>query len=166
MTSKKRLLPVYLKVRLENKDPVLPIKVLEMIESLNIQFDEVSKAVDRRGSQLNIFLFLHKNICCGYSLEEAQCRNKKNISTVWLLTLKAPITTIIVSALSSASYFKSHCCKQCGPRSDCSSRRSLIWVHTVCLFAKKYVWKVCMKIQQTTKTDDILRCMFSWRSKG
>ena len=38
--------------------------------------------------------------------------------------------------MSSAGYFKSHCCKQCGPRSDCSSRSSLIWVHTVCLYAK------------------------------
>ena len=40
------------------------------------------------------------------------------------------------SALSSACDFKSHFCKQCGPRSDCSSRSSLIWVYTVCLYAK------------------------------
>ena len=37
------------------------------------------------------------------------------------LTLKLPITTT-VAALSSACDFKSHSCKQCGPRSDCSSR--------------------------------------------
>ena len=30
----------------------------------------------------------------------------------------------LLSALSSASDFESHFCKQCGPRSDCSSR---IW---------------------------------------
>ena len=39
--------------------------------------------------------------------------------------------------------------KQCGPRSDCSSRSSLIWVHTVCLYAKIGL-KVCKNIQQTT----------------
>ena len=33
------------------------------------------------------------------------------------------------SALSSAFDFKSHFCKQCGPRSDCCFRSSLIWVH-------------------------------------
>ena len=43
---------------------------------------------------------------------------------------------LLSSALSSASYFKSHFCKQCGPRSDCPFRSSLIWVHTVCLYAK------------------------------
>ena len=32
--------------------------------------------------------------------------------------------------------FKSHFRKQCGPRSDCSSRSSLIRVHTVYLYAK------------------------------
>ena len=41
------------------------------------------------------------------------------------------------SALSSACYFISHFCKQCGPISDCSSRSSLIRFHTVCLYAKK-----------------------------
>ena len=40
------------------------------------------------------------------------------------------------SALSSACDFKSHFCKQCGPRSYCSSRSSLIRVHIVCLYAK------------------------------
>ena len=42
----------------------------------------------------------------------------------------------ITSALSSACDFKSYFCKQCGPRSDCSFRSSLIWVHTVCWYAK------------------------------
>ena len=48
-----------------------------------------------------------------------------------MLTLKAPITTIVV-CLSSACDFESHFCKQCGPRWS-----SLIWVHTVCQYAKK-----------------------------
>ena len=52
------------------------------------------------------------------------------------LTLKTPISQQLSSALSSACDFKSHFFKQCGPRSDCSSRSSLIWVHIVCLYAK------------------------------
>ena len=61
------------------------------------------------------------------------------------------------SALSSAGYFKSHFCKQCGPRSDCSFRSSLIWVHTVCLYAKckfeKFVRRCSRRHKQTTFSD-------------
>ena len=61
------------------------------------------------------------------------------------------------SALSSAGYFKSHCCKQCGPRSDCSFRSSLIWVHTVCLYAKckfeKFARRCSRRHKQTTFSD-------------
>ena len=54
------------------------------------------------------------------------------------------------SALASACDFKSHFCKQCGPRSDCSFRSSLIWVHTVCLYAK-----IGLKSLQEYSADDI-----------
>ena len=54
-------------------------------------------------------------------------------TVVQKLTLKAQLLS---SALSSVGYFKSYFCKQCGPRSDCCFRSSLIWVHTVCLYAK------------------------------
>ena len=61
------------------------------------------------------------------------------------------------SALSSAGYFKSHCCKQCGPRSDCSFRSSLIWVHTVCVYAKckfeKFARRCSRRQKQTTFSD-------------
>ena len=57
---------------------------------------------------------------------------------------------LLSSALSSAGYFKSHFCKQCGPRSDCSFRSSLIWVHTVCLYAK-----IGLKSLQEYSADDI-----------
>ena len=61
------------------------------------------------------------------------------------------------SALSSAEYFKSHCCKQCGPRSDCSSRSSLIWVHTICLYAKsmfeKFARRCSRRHKQMTFSD-------------
>ena len=59
------------------------------------------------------------------------------------------------SALSSACDFKSHFCKQCGPRSDCSTRSSLIWVHTVCLYAK-----IDLKSLKEYSADDINRQHF------
>ena len=59
------------------------------------------------------------------------------------------------SALSSACDFKSHFCKQCGPRSDCSFRSSLIRVHTVCLYAK-----ICLKSLQEYSADNIHRWHF------
>ena len=57
---------------------------------------------------------------------------------------------LLPSALSSACSFKSHFCKQCGPRSDCSFRSSLIRVHTVCLYAK-----IGLKSLQEYSADDI-----------
>ena len=59
------------------------------------------------------------------------------------------------SALSSAYDFKSHFYKQCGPRSDCSSRSSLIRVHTVCLYAEKG-----LKSLQEYSADNINRQHF------
>ena len=56
-----------------------------------------------------------------------------------LVNMSKPLkrqSQLLSSALSSACDFKSHFCKQCRPRSDCSFRSSLIWVHTVCLYAK------------------------------
>ena len=38
------------------------------------------------------------------------------------LTLKVQITTIVVCFVICLCDFKSHFCKQCGPRSECSSR--------------------------------------------
>ena len=63
------------------------------------------------------------------------------------------------SALLSASDFKSHFCKQCGPRPDCSSSSSLIKVHTVCLYAK-----LDLKSLQEYSADNIdnLFCMPCW----
>ena len=71
-----------------------------------------------------------------------------------LLTLKLPITTIVVS-LPFACHFKSCVCKQCGPTSDCSSRSSLIRAHAVCLYAK-----IGLKSLQEYSADDISRWHF------
>ena len=68
-----------------------------------------------------------------------------------------------------AGYFKSHCCKQCGPRSDCSFRSSLIWIHTVCLYAKckfeKFARRCSRRHKQTTFSDaDFLRTLrVNWK---
>ena len=60
------------------------------------------------------------------------------------------------SALLSACDFKSHFCKQCGPRSDCSSRSSLIRVHTAFLYAK-----IGLKSLQEYSADDMKQTTFS-----
>ena len=49
----------------------------------------------------------------------------------------AVITHALSFALSSACDLRSHFCKQCGPRSDCSSRNSLIRARTIFLYTKK-----------------------------
>ena len=59
------------------------------------------------------------------------------------------------SVLSSACDFKCHFCKQCRPRTDCSSRSSLIRVHTVCLYVK-----IGLKSLQEYSADDINRRHF------
>ena len=50
------------------------------------------------------------------------------------LTLKAPIATTVVCLSRLLKYLRSLYGKQCGPRSDCSYRSSLFWVHAVCFY--------------------------------
>ena len=62
-------------------------------------------------------------------------RNKKNINP--LNAKKTCIENVIclcclLNILAIFSNLFLHTGKQCGPRSDCSFRSSLIWVHTVC----------------------------------
>ena len=47
---------------------------------------------------------------------------------------KAPIATKVVCFSRLLKCLRSLCGKQCGPRSDCSYRSSLFWVHTVCFY--------------------------------
>ena len=51
-----------------------------------------------------------------------------------LLTLNAPIATKIVCFSRLLKCLRSLYGKQCGPRSDCSYRSSLFWVHAVCFY--------------------------------
>ena len=57
------------------------------------------------------------------------------------LTLKASIATKVVCFSRLLKCLRSLYGKQCGPRSDCSYRSSLFWVHTV-YFHTKFVSNV------------------------
>ena len=82
------------------------------------------------------------------------------------LTLKAPITTKsrlpspLLKCLTSLND------KQCGPRSDCSYRSSLIWTHPVCSILRfiSYV-NLGKYLLQTTSADVIFQMHFSWGFK-
>ena len=50
------------------------------------------------------------------------------------LTLNAPFATKVVCFPRLLKCFRSLYGKQCGPRSDCSYRSSLFWVHAVCFY--------------------------------
>ena len=51
-----------------------------------------------------------------------------------VLTLNAPIVTKVVCYSRLLKCLRSLHGKQCGPRSDCSYRSSLFWVHTFCFY--------------------------------
>ena len=52
------------------------------------------------------------------------------------LNLKAPIATKVVCFSRLLKCLRSLYGKQCGPRSDCSYRSSLFWVHAVCFYTE------------------------------
>ena len=52
------------------------------------------------------------------------------------LTLKAPIATKVICFSRLLKFLRSLYGKQCGLRSDCSYRSSLIWVQAVCFYTK------------------------------
>ena len=54
------------------------------------------------------------------------------------LTLNAPIATKIVCCSRLLKCLRSLYGKQCGPRSDCSYRSSLFWVHPVCFYSDSF----------------------------
>ena len=96
-----------------------------------------------------------------YSYFDTQCNFEQSnrfdpflCRKTWVKPLNCQ-SQLLSSALSSACDFKSHFCKQCGPRSDCSFRSSLIRVHTVRLYAK-----IGLKCLQEYSADDINRRHF------
>ena len=50
------------------------------------------------------------------------------------LALNVPITTKVVCFSCLLKCLRRLYGKQCGPRSDCSYRSSLFWVHTICFY--------------------------------
>ena len=50
------------------------------------------------------------------------------------LTINAPIATKVVCFSGLLKCLRSLYGKQCGPRTDCSYRSSLFWVHAVCFY--------------------------------
>ena len=108
-----------------------------------------------------------------YELEEPFClevwHSELLISTPLIcnhLTLNAPVAAKVVCFSRLMKCLRSLNGKQCGPRSDCS------YIGAVCsgsmLFASILNSSVILGnyLQQTTSTDDIFRCIFSWRFKG
>ena len=86
------------------------------------------------------------------------------------LTLNAPIATKVVCFSRLLKCLRSLYGKQCGPKSDCSYRSSLFWVHAVCFYTQ-FISNVrqlfaaddsSRRLQQTTFSD----AFFSWRFKG
>ena len=51
-----------------------------------------------------------------------------------ILTLNVPIKTKVVCFSRLLKCLRSLYGKQCGPRSDCFYRSSLLWVHAVCFY--------------------------------
>ena len=58
----------------------------------------------------------------------------ESMCTEYCLTLNVPIATKVVCFSCLLKCLRSHFGKQCRPRSDCSYRSSLFWVHTVCFY--------------------------------
>ena len=79
------------------------------------------------------------------------------VCVVWLLTLKAPIATKVVCFSRLLKCLRSLYGKQCGPRSDCSYRSSLFWVHNVCY----YTWFICY-VRQLFAADDFSNDIFRY----
>ena len=71
------------------------------------------------------------------------------------LTLNAPIAMKVICFSRLLKCLRSLYGKQCGPRSDCSYRSRLFWVHTVCF----YSWFVS-NVRQLFAAGDISRRHF------
>ena len=63
-----------------------------------------------------------------------QTRKADDFVAIGALALYAPITTEVVCFSRLLKCLRSLYGKQCGPRSDCSYRSSLFWVHAVCFY--------------------------------
>ena len=109
---------------------------------------------------LHSFPFKSRTTSVGTDLSQFAC--KTGLSLIWvrtILTLKAPIATKVVCFSRLLKCLRSLYGKQCGPRSDCSYRSSLFWVHAVASILNLSVM-LGNYLQQTTSAEDIFRCIF------
>ena len=73
----------------------------------------------------------------------------------FVLTLNSPIPTKVACFSRLLKCLRSLYGKQCGIRSDCSFRSSLIWVHTVCFYTQ-----FVSNVRQLFAADDFSRPHF------
>ena len=93
-----------------------------------------------------------------HSLLDNGIRTKPQVLAHLWLTLNAPIATKVVCFSHLLKCLRSLYGKQCGPRSDCSNRSSLFWVHAVCFYTLSVM--LSNYLQQTTSVNNIFRCIF------
>ena len=94
------------------------------------------------------------------SLEtQRRWKGPRQVCKTRTLTLNAPIATKVVCFSRLLKCLRSIYDKQCEPRSDCSYRSRLFWVHTVCFYTSSSVM-LGNYLQQMTSADDIFRCIF------
>ena len=102
---------------------------------------------------------------CNFVCSQIQTTHETNCTyEIQRLTLNAPIATKLGYFSRLLKCLRSLYGKQCGPRSDCSYRSSLIgavWSGST-LFASILNPSVMLGsyLQQTTSADDIFRCIF------
>ena len=77
---------------------------------------------------------LDSEIICTVKNNMSELRKFVNVPDEGEFTLNAPITTKVVCFSRLLKCLRSLFDKQCGPRSDCSYRSSLIWVQAVCFY--------------------------------
>ena len=146
----------------EKQDLTLHANLLPILFSTKNKKDIVnlsSAELAQRVVKVNILKYFYHHCEDNNKSHDHHKDNKRSLISLFAFYLEhaTHFNQLLSSALSSACDFKSHFCKQCGPRSDCSSRSSLIWVHTVCLYTKckfeKFARRCSRRHKQTTFSD-------------
>ena len=86
--------------------------------------------------------------------------------TEHVFTLIAPIATKVVCFSRLLKCLRSLYGKQCGPRSDCSYKSSLFWVHAVCLYTEFVRIATHLFATDNFSRRHFQMHFFSWRFKG
>ena len=84
-------------------------------------------------TRIAIFSAMFGRTATGDSKCPELLRNTSSLQTS-TLTFNAPIATKVVCFSRLLKCLSSLYGKECGPRSDCSYRSSLFWVHAVCFY--------------------------------